>query len=461
MSNAASVSAKRDADGPSVTLVQSFAYAAPIAGSNFFYIPMWSILPGIYAKHFGLSLTSIAAAVVFIRLFDGVIDTTIGYLSDWHRSTGGSRKLWVIVGGLGSIVACHFLFSPPRPVTLAYYLTWSFVYFLAFTLTDIPHAAWGNELTLDYQRRATVFGVRSILSNIGIVAFYAMPLLPIYASTDYTPQVLKDAVSVGAIMTALGLTWALMAAPAGLSIRTAHEDSFRLLLQSLIRNKPLLLYFVAYGCVGLCAGMWFGLVFFYLDGYLALGAKVPLMFVLATVLAALSTPMWLKVIRYTSKSTAWAAGLVLFALQLIGMGFVNPGSAWWIPFAFVVAAHLFFSSHDVASYSILGDIVDYGKLKFHQDRGATYFGFNTLIFKVGLGLGGGLAIGIAGLFEFDPAQTVHSAASIVGLKLGMVILPASLAFIALLFILHLPIDRRRHRIIQRRLESRLATPTSI
>lgn len=41
------------------------AYAAPVTGGYFFYIPMWSILPGIYAKYFGLPLTSIAAVVLF------------------------------------------------------------------------------------------------------------------------------------------------------------------------------------------------------------------------------------------------------------------------------------------------------------------------------------------------------------------------------------------------------------
>lgn len=59
--------------------------------------------------------------------------------------------------------------------------------FLSFTIAEIPHLTWGGELTLDYQQRARVFGVRFVMTRIGIVAFYAMPLLPLYASTDYTP----------------------------------------------------------------------------------------------------------------------------------------------------------------------------------------------------------------------------------------------------------------------------------
>lgn len=264
------------------------AYAAPTAGGYYFYIPMWSILPGIYAKYFGLSLTTIAAVVLFIRLFDGVIDTTIGYLSDWHRAAGGSRKSWVVVGSLGVIVACYFLFQPSQPATTSYYLMWSMVYFLAFTIADIPHCTWGSELTLNYQQRARIFAVRYFMTRMGIVAFYAIPLLPFYATTDYTPQVLKDAAYAGGILTLIGLAWMMIAAPPGIVTRTVREDSPRLFIDSLLRNKPLLLYFGAYSAIGISAGMWFGLLYFYLDTYLGLGAKVALMFLLATAIAAVS-----------------------------------------------------------------------------------------------------------------------------------------------------------------------------
>lgn len=438
-----------------ISLLAAATYAAPVTGAYFYYIPMWSILPGIYAKYFGLTLTSIAAAVLFMRVFDGIIDTTIGYVSDRHRSAGGSRKPWVVVGGLGSIAACYFLFIPPQPATTAYYLTWSLVYFLAFTIGEIPHLTWGSELTMDYQRRAQVYGVRNMMSRLGIVAFYALPLIPIYATTEYTPEILHDAVYAGAVMTIMGLVWAIVAAPKGIAVRTMGGDSPRLFIQSLVRNKPLLLYFAAFGSGGICYGMWFGLLYFYLDSYLGLGQKVALMFLVATVVAMLATPLWLKLIRLTSKSTAWAIGAALFVVQLVGSWFLVPGDAWWIAFALVIVANLCFSCHDVAALSILGDIVDYGKLKFRKDRGATYFGFNTLVFKIGLGIGGGLSLGIAGLFGFDPSHSSHSDASIVGLKLGFIFLPACLACVALTFILRTPINQRRHRIIQRRIESRL------
>lgn len=443
-----------------VSFAKALAYAAPGAGAFFFYIPMWSILPGMYAKHYGVSLSAVAAVVLTLRLFDGAIIPLIGYLSDRHYAGGGSRKPWIVCGYLGVILACYFLFQPPEPATASYYLTWSLVYFLAFMVADIPHVTWGNELTLEYQGRARIFGIRAFVQGLGVLSFYALPLLPFYATSEYTPEVLKDAVLIGAAMTIVGLAFALKAAPVGLRVPTLRQDSARLLLQSLVGNRPLQVYFLAFMVTGVCYGMWFGLVYFYLDSYLGHGGKIALIFLLANVLGTAAIPLLLKLIGKTNKSITWAIGIGLFILQQLGAGLLTPGAGWGMAFVLVLIAHLSFNCHNVAALAILGDIADYGKLKFHQDRTATYFAVNNLAFQVAIGLGGGLALALAGHFGFDPKAAVHSGYEVLGMKLGFVIVPSVLMALALPLIWRTPLTRRRHRIIQRRLESRLVSTVS-
>ena len=438
-----------------ISVWRSAWYAAPAAGSWFYYIPMWSILPGIYAKYFGLKLTSIAAVILFIRLFDGVIDTAIGYLSDWRRAHGGSRKTWVIAGDIGVIFACYKLFLPPPVVTTAYYLTWSIAFFLAFTIAEIPHVTWGAELTMEYQERSKVFAVRNIVCRIGVIAFYSLPLLPISPTGEYTPQVLRNAVYIGAFMTSLGLGLAMMGAPAGIAAAKPGGDSMRLLVRSILKNKPLLIFFMASALLGLAVGMWFALVYFYLDSYMHLGSKIPTLFLIGYGVSILCTPLWLEVIRRTSKATAWVTGIVLFIAQLAMATVLTPTSPSWMVFALVIAANIYFCCNDIAAVSIVGDIVDYGRLTFGRDRGATYFAVNTLVFKFGLGIGGGIGLGVAGLFGFDPTATTQSGMAVVGLKVGFAGLPTVLTIFGLIFVLLTPINRRRHGIIQKRIESRL------
>ena len=104
---------------------------------------------------------------------------------------------------------------------------------------------------------------------------------------------------------------------------------------------------------------------------------------------------------------------------------------------------------------MLGDIVDYGKLKFHRDRSATYTALSTLTFKIGLGVGGGGGLAIASLFGFVPSQGASDPKAMQGLTLGFIVLPIFLACLGLIFIVWTPIGRRRHQIIQRRLEGRV------
>jgi GPH family glycoside/pentoside/hexuronide:cation symporter len=443
-----------------IGLAGMIAYAAPVAGTFFFYVPMWSILPGIYATHHGLPLSQIGAVLLFIRVFDGFIDIAIGYASDWRRARGGSRKPWVICGCMATLAACHALFNPPPGVTVSYYLVWSLLYFFAFTLSEIPHVTWGSELTFNYQQRAKVFAVRTVAIRLGTIAVFGLPLLPLYASADYTPQVLSDAVWIGAAMVFAGLGWMLLAAPAGVPAAPPVKDSPTLLIRSILRNQPLLLYFAAYAALGIAGGMWYALMFFFLVTYLGLGAKFALILMVATAISALTTPLWLAIIRRTSKRSVWLIGIALFVVQCLASYGATPGGGWLLPFLLVLAVQIFFVCHDTAANSMLGDIIDYGRFKFGRDRGATYFGINTLIFKIGVGVGGGLGLAVAGGYGFDATKSVQSAGAIAGLRTAFALLPLLFSAIGTIFILLTPIGPRRHGIIQRRLERRIKAQQS-
>ncbi len=428
---------------------------APINGSYFFYIPMWSILPGIYAKYFQIEITSVAAVVLLVRIFDGFSDPTIGYLADRHRESGGSRKPWVLAGGIGLIIACYCLFIPPKQVSTAYYLFWSLAFFLAFTTIEVPHLAWCSELTTDYNQRASVFSMRTFSMSLGILLFYALPLLPIYPNNNYTPEVLEDAAKVGGLFIIFGCLAALLWAPPGRIIITDRKDSLKLLISSLIHNRPLLIYLSAYIFTGLCLGMWFGLLYIYMDSYLCVGTHLAIMFTAGALTSILAIPFWTLVIEKTNKHIAWSIGMTLFCLQLISTSYLNMDSPWILSLILIVIAHAAFSCNNVASMSALGDVIDYGKLKFRKDRGATYFAINGLLYKVGLGLGSGVSLGIAGQFGFDPSEIQFTETAAYGLKLGFIYLPVIFGLISIVFILRTPINRRRQKIIERRLASKL------
>ncbi len=134
--------------------------------------------------------------------------------------------------------------------------------------------------------------------------------------------------------------------------------------------------------------------------------------------------------------------------------FIGPDSAAWIAPCLIITAYISFASNDIAALSSLGDIVDYGKIKFHKDRGATYYAVNSLIFKVGLGVGGGISLGCVAYFGFDPTVSVHTNTEVAGLKLAFVGLPLVMALVGIVFISLTPINKTYHSYIQRRIENK-------
>lgn len=420
---------------------------------------MWSLLPALYAKYFGIKLTAVASTVFVMRLFDGFADLGVGVLSDLHRDAGGTRKLWVVVGSILLLGACYLLFIPSLPVTSLYYLISSVLFFLCFAICEIPHLSWGSEITSDYSDRATVYGIRNIASRIGTGLFYSLPMWPIFTSREFTPEVLRFAEYVGVILVGVTVLWPVLFAPSGKCPRVKSTESLGSMFRAAAANKPLRLYIVAGACCTLCYGMWYGLIYIYLDTYLGKGEHASSIFLGSTILSTLSTPIWLKLIRKSSKAVTWNVGVGLFLVQLILTVMIRPSDSAWLVFGVILIANLCFTCHDVAAISIMGDVVDYGRMRQPRNQGGTYFAVVNLVSKAGLGLGGGISIAIAGLFGFDASKMTHSDWSIIGLKTGLIIVPFVLALCAIYLISLTPIDPRRHGIIQRRLQSRLKQAT--
>lgn len=433
--------------------VGMIAYAGPVGVSYFLLSPVWSILPAIYAKYFGLELTAIAAVVMYSRLFDGFTDPIVGYLSDRHRMAGGTRKPWVLVGGLLTVAAAWFLFSPAPGISTHYYFFWTMCFFLAFTLMEIPHLTWGAEIATDYKTRSTVYSYRTGFIYLGQAAFLGLPLLPFYSTQEFTPEVLRDAASGGIVIMLLLLVVNHFRAPMGQVSNTQRRETIRTFTRSIIRNKPLRLLMLTYCFCGLGFGMWSGLVFIYMDSYLVLGGKIAYIFLLGNIGGFVAVPMWLKLIHKTSKTTAWLFGMVLYLLTLGACLLLAPATTWWWALALIGTSQIGFSCLYVVVPAILADIADYGQLKFKRNCGATYFALFNLMYKTTLGLGSGLSLAIAGYYGLKPGAATISDEAIWGLQLGFIIVPSLLGIVAAALIFFTPINQCRHRVIQRRLES--------
>ena len=441
-------------------------YAMPRVAIASLYAPM-NVVQGIYTKHYGLALTSIAAVILFARLLDAVTDPLIGYLSDKYRLKHGTRKPFMVLGALIMIGSGYFLYSPPDNVTILYFGFWFVALFIGLTLFEIPHLAWGGEIVHDTHAKTQTYNFRTAAAFSGLVLFYSLPLLPIWDSSDITPETLHfSAIVSGMVMLPL-LYLCMKKVPNGSCYAEAQKSdrvddrlgstdtsAFRDTVNSVIYNRPLKLFLSAFLFAGFGLGMWLGLLFIFVDAYLGMGADFSEVFLLSLIIGVMGSLLWIYIAKHIGKKNAWIVAMILGIASFFYTGLLSPENAnYWSILILLIINTLCFVCVESLPQSMLSDIVDYSTLKFRVYRGSTYFSLFLFTYKGAFAIGGALGLALAGWYGFNPASSTHTDTSIDGLKMAMTWLPILFSAVSLIFIACSPITTKRHHIIRKRLDA--------
>lgn len=447
-------------------------YSLPVITTTWLLTPI-AIVQGIYAKYYGISLTSMAALIFVTRLFDAVTDPLIGYYADCYYNRTGSHKPFILAGGLLFIVSSYFLYVPPEQVGNAYLLIWLLAIYLAWTLFEIPHLAWANSLALTSTDKTLIFSYRTVAGYIGMLLFYSIPLLPIFETRDITPDTLKVSVIIADLLMLVFLFYGLKATPGkfygsvccrnkGPNTTKQKSDSlheqqgeFWKTLNFIIKNKPFLLFISAYLLLTSGSGMWYGLIFIYVDGYLKMGAQFAQVFILAFAMGILFVPIWYRAALSLGKKCSFMISILLLCISFIYTAVLTPLNSGFNQLALLnIIQSIAVSGLASIAPAMLAEIADYGIWKTGTDRTNTCFSVFTFTYKASNALGAAFALGLAGWFGFDMTAATHDAKSIWGLSLAMTWVPIALGSFALVFVALGPMSTHRHRIIRKALDRR-------
>lgn len=429
------------------------AYSALLVPISVLHAPALSSLPGLYAKHAGVSLTVMGVLLTVTRLFDVVIDPLIGYASDRTRSPWGRRKPWIVLGGAIAMVGAYFWFRPGPGTGAAYFLLWSMVVYLGWSLVEIPHAAWFSEFTHDYDERSRAAVWRVGATYLGMLLFMGAPLLPLFPSHELTPEVTAFASFIVIAATPVAIALALAAVPQGVAA-SSEPPRLRDVGRAFVTNQPFRILAIAYSAASLASGMCAAMYFFYIDAYLNILSRIAYVGVATAIVSLVTTPLWAPVIARIGKHRAAALTLVSTAATLLAMGLIRPG-----PLAFPLLLGVFSLSallatgSQVALMTLMADVVDYDEWKTGTNKAGAFFAVSALFSKVGLAFGGGVAFVIAGLFGFDPKGS-NGPVAMAGFFVAFIGAPLVLNLVAACTALTFPINRSRQAAVRSRLERR-------
>ncbi len=135
-----------------------------------------------YTTVVGLSPIEAGSILAIARIWDGITDPTMGYITDNTHSRYGRRRLYFLIG---------------IPLTLSFGLLWidgfGYAYYLltylafntVFTLVQVPYETLAAEMTNDFKMRCKLTGVRMIFAQSGaLIASW----LPAYILQQYDDE---------------------------------------------------------------------------------------------------------------------------------------------------------------------------------------------------------------------------------------------------------------------------------
>ncbi len=419
------------------------AYSLPSLATSITALPMALFVPAFYADDLGLPLAAVGTAIALSRVLDVITDPLIGTLSDRLPTRFGRRKPWMLLGAPLFAVSVWQVFVPGPESSVAHLLLWSAALYLGFTLIDLPHKAWGAELSSDYDDRSRITSWREGLATGGQVALLAVLALSAAAgSTDASDQLRGIALAVVIALPLLTLA-CVIPVPEGRpeSLAIPRPGPFEGL--ALVAKNPAFLRMI--GCV-----------LFFVAGIAIQGTlhrlvlaevmhaeeRFELMILIENLGTLAAVPVWLAVSVRIGKHRALLAAALWLAVLSLPLVLLREGQTATLVTLVAVRGSSFASILFLAN-SMAADVIDVDTLASGQQRSGLYFAVWGIVTKLALALGVLLGTALPAAVGFDPGGPGSSAidARVMAIYGG---LPALLMAIGALFLRGFPIDRARH-----------------
>jgi GPH family glycoside/pentoside/hexuronide:cation symporter len=435
------------------------ALAIPLAGAG---LPLAVYLPPYYAQDLGLGLTLVGAIFMLTRVFDAVTDPLVGLLSDHTRSRFGRRKPWIAAGAPLFVLATTAIFIPgafgvkPGGAWLA---AWLIVFYIGWTMIQIPVSAWAGELSAQYHERSRVQTFFHVTSALGLLLVLILPAILDQVARQAgvaVDQSLKVAVMGGFILAtflpAIVAALLLVKEPPAPPRARIQGKAGRLALVKALRDPLLLRVLASDFAVTLGQLIRSSLFVFFVAAYMGRPDFAALLFLVQFIFGVFAGPIWLQIgYRLGKHRTAIVGELVQVGINL-GLLLVTP-EALPLLVGLTIAQGLAQGSGNLMLRAIVSDVADKQRLETGEDRNGLYFSIFSLTGKTATAVAIGVALPLVAVLGFRPGAA-NAPEALLGLKLVFALGPALAHAASAALIAGFPLDAERHADIRRALDDR-------
>jgi GPH family glycoside/pentoside/hexuronide:cation symporter len=380
----------------------------------------------------------------------------MGWMTDSTHSRWGRRRPWILLGAPTAAVAFYLMFAPPQSLTGANATAWfaaTYVsYYLFHTVYIIPHNGLGPEITLDYNERSMLFGIREGFVVLGTLVAAVAPPIFIQALGGARAGYAGFAALLGALLVLLYVNLVVQVKERPDFIARTRNPLIPG-LRRVFRNRAFRILLIVY-LTSSTTGAIPGLMMPYFTKYVLQpeNPDVWLAIFLAVYFGAgfLFLPMWIWLARRFEKKPVWLASFVPSISGSTMLFFMGPGDIWPTLFVLIWAGAAFGAGLFLGP-SMQADVIDYDELYTGKRREAQYGALWSVMTKFVVIPSMSVPLAILASVGYMPnvpqTEEVQFAISAI-FGLG----PAATATIALCLGLMYPISRKVHQKIWQGIE---------
>ena len=390
------------------TLAQLLAYGAfgfPLA---LVALPVYVMVPQLYAAQLGMSLTTVGTLLLAARTLDAFIDPPLGRWMDSARY-GGYPKFVLLSLPLLAIGFAALMLPPAlSPDWLVVWFGASLVLvYLGYSIATIAHNSWGARLTQQRGERTRLTALREGCALTGVVLAAILP-----------PLVGRTGLCISFVIALLlSAFWLLRQAPRAGALPESKPAHWLLpFKQSRFRWL-----FVIYAINGIATAVPATLFLFFVADRLLLPNQAPLFLLLYFLSAALALPLWTQLATRIGESRAWLSAMVLAVFAFLWTAQLDAGAI--LPFGIICVLTGAALGADLAlPPALLAGVI--GSAGHGGEHEGSYFGLWSWMTKMNLALAAGIALPSLAWLGYTPGTTQASALS--ALTFAYAILPCIL-----------------------------------
>lgn len=443
---------------PRVPNLRRVAYAAPALPLAAIALLLNAFLPKLYTDSFGVGVGFVATVALAVRVFDAITDPLIGFLSDRTPGPFGRRRPWIVGAAVPLAASVYLVFTPQSASGVAPMWWWTmgiFAVTLFWTAVTIPYEAHGASLSMDYDERTDLLGLREVFLLLGTVFAAASPSI-VRALTGLG----AEAADQPAVFERVGATWALLALSFtwwcgfGVPENNLHGLAtvrLRQALREVWQNRSFRILLISYTVAAFGSHLPATMVLYYVQ-YVLGSPHGDLVLLLYLLVAILALPFWVGLAHRTSKKTAWLWSIGGTAGFFVWAVFLGEGDLPW--FLGITALTGSCGGAVLAlPHAMQADVIDEDELLSGERREGQYIGLWSIAKKVSAALGVGLGLGLLQIAGYQP-NAVQPESVRWALRVGYIVIPCLSFAAALVLALRYPLDRVRHRAVRAAIDAK-------